>query len=49
MILVGVVLLATGAGSAAIISALGCVLMMTLMMGGMAAAMNRGKGHGGGH
>lgn len=49
MILVCVVLLATGAGLAAIIPALGCVLMMTLMMGGMAVAMNRHKGHGGGH
>jgi hypothetical protein len=49
MILVGVILVATGAGFAAIIPALGCVLMMTLMMGGMAAAMSRHKGHGQGH
>jgi hypothetical protein len=49
MILVGGVLVATGAGFAAIIPALGCVLMMTLMMGGMAAAMSRHKGHGEGH
>lgn len=47
MVVVGVILVATGAGWAAVLPVLGCVLMMTLMMGGMAAGMNRHRGHGG--
>jgi len=47
MVVVGVILVATGAGWAAVLPVLGCVLMMTLMMGGMAAGMSRHRGHGG--
>ena len=42
MILVGAILLAGGVGIAAVIPLIACVLMMSLMMGGM----DRG-GHGG--
>ena len=35
MIIIGVVLLAGGAGLGAIVPLVACVLMMTLMMGGM--------------
>ena len=42
MLVIAVVLLASGVGIVAILPVLACVLMMTLMMG----AMGRGDGHG---